>query len=906
MPHKSSRRPALAPVHEPLRADVGYLGDLLGGVLRDQEGDALFAAVEGARLAAIRRRERNEPLDPLREALSGLDVAGAASLVRSFSVYFSLTNLAEQVHRIRRRRDYQIEGAPQPGSLDAVFASFAAADRARVQDVLERLRIVPVLTSHPTEATRRTILKKEQRIARALVDRIEHTRRTPSEDRRITERIRNEIGLIWQTAEQASTRPTVADEVEHVLFFLTEVIYRIVPPFHETLEAAASRCLGGGPEASLPRPVIRFGSWVGGDMDGNPNVGADTLHATLARQRQLILQRYRTEVRRLFEHLSQSEIRVAVSEEVVERGRSYRNRFPDPAKRIPARYEDMPYRTLLWMVWHRLGATAGGTAAGYRGPPELVEDLECIERSLTENRGAGAGRALVRRLLVRVRTFGFHLATLDLRQDAGLHRDVIGRLLGDPEFPHRSLRARTEALEAALAASVKTAGGDDHETVARTLKVFRAIGEAHDRYGEDALGPFIISMAQGPDDVLAVLLLARTAGLARAGVTVPLDVAPLFETVDDLEQGHRTLASMLAHPIYREHLRARGDRQTVMLGYSDSAKISGVGASRWALYRAQELLLHVAKEHGVHLEFFHGRGGTIARGGSKPRAAILAGPPGATRGRLRTTEQGEIINGKFGLRGIAERTLELTAGAVVEATVRGPERNPYPTPWREAMETVAGASRKAWNALVHEDPRFVPYFRSATPVDVIERLAIGSRPASRRSGNGIENLRAIPWVFAWTQNRHILPGWYGLGAGLEAAEDAYGPELLREMAGGWPFFANLLADASMAMGKADLDIASAYADLAGGDVRPLYDEIAAAFRDTRDRILRVREETALLDREPLLQEIIRLRNPYVDPMSLIQVDLLRRWRAAGRDDEALERALFDTVRGIARGLRNTG
>jgi phosphoenolpyruvate carboxylase len=331
-----------------------------------------------------------------------------------------------------------------------------------------------------------------------------------------------------------------------------------------------------------------------------------------------------------------------------------------------------------------------------------------------------------------------------------------------------------------------------------------------------------------------------------------------------------------------------------------------VGASRWALYRAQELLLHVAKEHGVHLEFFHGRGGTIARGGSKPRAAILAGPPGATRGRLRTTEQGEIINGKFGLRGIAERTLELTAGAVVEATVRGPERNPYPTPWREAMETVAGASRKAWNALVHEDPRFVPYFRSATPVDVIERLAIGSRPASRRSGNGIENLRAIPWVFAWTQNRHILPGWYGLGAGLEAAEDAYGPELLREMAGGWPFFANLLADASMAMGKADLDIASAYADLAGGDVRPLYDEIAAAFRDTRDRILRVREETALLDREPLLQEIIRLRNPYVDPMSLIQVDLLRRWRAAGRDDEALERALFDTVRGIARGLRNTG
>ncbi len=388
--------------------------------------------------------------------------------------------------------------------------------------------------------------------------------------------------------------------------------------------------------------------------------------------------------------------------------------------------------------------------------------------------------------------------------------------------------------------------------------------------------------------------------------SVPLDVAPLFETVEDLENAHRTFAAMVENPLYREHLRRRGNEQTVMLGYSDSAKISGVGASRWALYRAQERLVSAAEEAGVRLLLFHGRGGTIARGGSKPREAILAEPPGAVRGRLRTTEQGEIINGKFGLRGIAERTLELTVGAVLESTVREEATPTLPAPWREAMDVLARESAAAWTRLVHDDPRFIPYFESATPIDVIRKLSIGSRPASRRSGGGIDDLRAIPWVFAWTQSRHLLPGWYGLGHGLAAVENTVGLDALRAMAHGWPFFENLLADAEMTLAKADLDIASEYAGLAPDEVRSLFPEIRDAYHASCDGMLRIREENALLDREPVLQQVIRLRNPYVDPMSMIQVDLLRRWRADGSQDDALLGMLFGTVRGIARGLRNTG
>ncbi len=901
------RRPELPPEHDPLRTDVGFLGALLGAILKDQAGDELFHTVEEVRAGTIAWRSGEAGLDPVAERVAGLGLEPARDLVRAFSVYFQLTNLAEQTHRIRRRRAYLADPeSPQPGSLLAVVRSLAdeGLSRGDIRRLLAGLEITPVFTAHPTEATRRTLLQKEQRIARALVDRIQQPERTPHEDRRIVDRLRTEATLIWQTSEQPATRPTVADEVEHVLFYLAEVVYRVVPALDDALRGALDTVYGPSADTDdVPCPVVRFGSWVGGDMDGNPNVGADTVLATLERQRELALEHYRAELRHLFEHLSQTESRAGFDDAVRERVEALEAALPEEAGRIPARYADMPYRRLLWLMWAMVGAA--GDDGGYRGPHELLGDLELLAASLRRHAGSHAGLELVERLRRRVATFGFHLATLDLRQDAELHRGVVAKLLGDDGFADRDAAERAERIRRALE-DPPPLPEDPDDDVARVLEVLRTVAPARERFGEAAVGPHIVSMAHGPDDVLAVLLLARVAGLTDEDGGVPLDVAPLLETVDDLEAAGPILEAMLSDPVYREHLGRRGDRQLVMIGYSDSSKISGIGASRWALYRAQEVLVEKAEAAGVGLTLFHGRGGTVGRGGSKPRAAILAEPCGAVRGRLRVTEQGEIINGKYGLRGIAERTLELMTGAVLEATAHcewdaGPDEE-----WRRAMTTFADASRTAYGELVHDDPDFVPYFRAATPIDVIERMPIGSRPASRRSGGGVENLRAIPWVFSWMQSRHVLPGWYGVGAGLEAAIEAHGRDVLADMAGSWRLFANLLADVSMVLAKADLEIAERYAALAGELGERVFPRLRAAFVQTRETVLTVTGEDDLLEREPLLRQEIALRNPYVDPMSLVQVELLRRWRADDRSDSDLEQALFETVRGIARGLRNTG
>ncbi len=905
-----SDRASFDETDDPLRRDVGMLGALLGEVLRAQGGDELFARVEAARLAAIRHREEGTAARELDAALSGLDAPDANEVARAFSTYFMLTNLAEQLHRIRRRRDYRRNHTAeqhQPGSLAAVMRTLSEAGLTRDQVValIAALEVVPVFTAHPTEATRRTILGKEQRIARRLLERLHRGDLSPREERRAREDLIEEIALVWQTAEQPAARPTVADEVEHVLFYLIEVVYGVMPAFHDELAMALDAGFGPGVGSKPARPTVRFGSWVGGDMDGNPNVGSDTIVATLLRQRDLIVDRYRADLRVLFDSLSQSTSRVSVAPALIERGNAYRALLPAVSEGIPPRYHDMPYRVLLWLMWERLAATSADREGGYPSPGAFLDDLELIADSLRANRGAQAGLAMVERLELRLRTFGFHLATLDLRQDSLVHRTAIATLLGDPGFERSAPSERASLLRAALGDFDAAALQPADEAVHAALEVFRTVAEARRRFGTEAVGPYIISMAQGADDVLAVLFLARAAGLADEDGHVPLDVAPLFETVDDLEGARDTFESMLGDEHYRAHLRKRGDQQLVMLGYSDSSKISGIAASRWALYRAQEELVEVADAAGVHLTLFHGRGGTVGRGGSKPRDGVLAQPSGAVRGRLRVTEQGEIINSKFGLRDIAERTLELTAGAVLECTaVCDVDTAPRPE-WRAAMDTMAAAARASYHALVHEHPDFIEYFRAATPIDVIERLEIGSRPASRRSG-GVENLRAIPWVFSWMQNRHLLPGWYGVGAGLEAAVRDHGEELVVSMTRDWPFFANLIGDVEMVLAKADMEVAARYARLAGEVGARVFPIIRSAFDRTVGLVLSFHREEELLDREPVLARAIRLRNPYVDPMSVLQVELLSRWRAGGRADDELERALFTTVRGIARGLRNTG
>ncbi len=891
----------------PLRRDVGWLGALLGKLLREIAPDGVFETVEAARLAARRRRRLDaDAASELEDLLDGMEPTRALDVVRAFSAYFGVVNTAEQVHRLRRGIDYLRAGDPQPGSLRASACELARRGTTAedVASALSSLLVEPVFTAHPTESVRRTLLRKDQRLARALVERFQGEALDPVALAKIDERIALEIAAAWQTEEQLPERPTVGDEVEHVLFFLSDVLYRIVPAVHEELERALQ--LAFGRPIPVERPVVRFASWVGGDMDGNPNVGATTIRATLSRHLELALRRYREELRGLHEHLSQSTSRVEVDDELLERVHEYAAQLPGDFVTVPKQYADMPYRQLLWLMDARLARKGRADEHGYGPPEEFRADLELIARSLETHHGSRAGLALVQRALRRVDVFGFHLAALDVRQDAEVHRRVVGVVTGDAGYFDRAPEERASHVANALAAGMPTHADADDEETRSTLEVFRALAEARALYGERALGPYVISMAKGPDDALAVLLLARAGGCVDDDGRVPLDVAPLFETVDDLDAGPDVLRALASDPTYAAHIAARGGRQMVMLGYSDSNKDGGIAASRVALDRAQERLVAAAVELGIQLTFFHGRGGSTSRGGSKPRAGILAAPLGALSGHVRATEQGEIIGAKFGLRGIAARTLEVSLGALLERTAGGDPARAATEPQRAIADTLSATSRAAYRALVHDEPDFPALFQGMTPIDVIERLDIGSRPARRREMRGVQDLRAIPWVFAWTQSRAVLPGWFGVGTGLAGAIEAHGLDVVRRAVHDWPFLDTFLADVEMVLAKSDLDIAARYAELAGDVGARLFPTIREEHARALDAILELREANTLLERDPTLQRSIRLRNPYVDPMSFLQVDFLRRWREGGREDRALERVLIQTVRGIARGLRNTG
>lgn len=893
-----------------LRDDVRTLGALVGEVIREQSGEALFQRVETARIAAIRRREGEaEGEAELQAAVGALGPRDVEELVHGFAAYFDVVNLAERIHRIRRRRDYLRAagtegGAPQEGSLEDTLRRLAAAGlgAAEVRRLLEHLVFEPVFTAHPTEATRRTLLEKQQTIGRLLVRRLDPSL-TPAEEQATLARIQEEVTVSWQTEAHRTQRPTVLDELEHVLFFLADVVYRVVPPFYEELADALATVYGpAGAGMPIP-PVLRFGSWVGGDMDGNPNVTADTIRAALARHRALVLERYQRETLELAQRLTQTRSRVDVDDAVVQRADDYAARFPAAFEALPARYRDMPYRVLLRLMAARLSATQRDGTDGYGGgADEFAADLDLVSGSLARHGGVHAGLFGVRRLLRRVETFGFHLATLDVRQSALVHRAVTGRLLGDPGWLERSSEERAARVRRAITAAESPAVAPDGDAE-RTLAVFRAIAECRARYGPRAIGPYIVSMAQGPDDALTVLLLARWAGL-----DAPLDVAPLFETGDDLAAAPQVMAALLADDVYRAHLESRGRRQVVMIGYSDSNKDVGIAASRWALQRAQAALVATLQPAGIDLTIFHGRGGSVSRGGGKITRAVLGAPPGTVRGHLRVTEQGEVISASYGLRGIALRTLEQAVGAVALASALPLPPDERAPRWQAIMDEIASTSRAAYRALVHDDPRFSEFFRLATPIDVIESMPIGSRPPARDAGSAkpLAQLRAIPWVFAWTQSRYVLPGWYGFGIALERAADDHGETVVREMVRDWPFLKALVDDVELVLGTADLGIAARYAKLAGPLEPVFFPTIRAEFERTVSVVLRLKGTTALLDNDPALQRSIRLRNPYVDPMSLLQVELLARWRAAGRPHDDLFGALLATVRGIAQGLQNTG
>ncbi|MCU0754297.1 MAG: phosphoenolpyruvate carboxylase [Xanthomonadales bacterium] len=893
------RNVAFAPTDQPLRDEVSRLGDLIGQMLAEQGGASLLARVEAIRLEAIARRERTgHDTDGLVGLTAGLDPQQADAITRGFSMLLQCVNLAERIHRIRRRRDYERQGAaPQPGSLLATLQALheAGVTLGELMTLLPELKLEPVFTAHPTEAVRRALLEKEQLIASVLIGDLDRTA-TPRERAEADERIRWALTSAWQTAEQSALRPSVADEVQHVCFYLGQVLYRVLPVVHEEFARALEQVYGAAPE--IPA-LLCFGSWVGGDMDGNPNVGAATIRETLDTHRTLVLYLYQNEATELARRLSQSVSRVGVGEAVLARLQHYRELLPEAAAELRPRHLEMPYRCLLLLMVERLKAARAHRApAAYTSAAELIADLDLIADSLRAHHGEHAGLFVLQRFRRRIAAFGFHLAALDVRQDSRVHRHALEQLCARP-FAEIDLAALCR--EAPL---YDRAALDD--STRRVLDVYVTLAAMRRSHGAAALGLCIVSMTRSAEDVLAVLALARAAGLTEAG-QVPLDVAPLFETVDDLRAAPTILDALCRDPLYRLHLEARG-AQHLMLGYSDSSKDGGLMASRFAVQRAQVELLEVAERHGVRVRFFHGRGGSVSRGGGKTERAVIAAPRGSIRGQLRLTEQGEVIHRSYGLRAIALRNLEQMGGAVLRATLKPRPPEPREAIWREAVAQMAEASATSYRALVHESPSFVDYFRQATPIDVIERMTLGSRPPKRTQGKpGIDSLRAIPWVFAWSQTRLNLSGWYGVGSGLAEGIARVGLERLQEMAEEWAFFGMLLDDVEMVLAKSDLDIARRYSELASPELHQhFFAQFEAEFQRCCELIARVKRSTALLDADPRLRRSIRLRNPYVDPISLIQVDLLRRWREAGRPEGALFAALVGTVNGVSAGVQNTG
>ena len=888
-----------------LREDVHRLGELVGELVREQGGEALFDLVETARRAAIAHREGDaEAQRELTGVLAALAPSTARDFIRAFSTYFQMVNMAEKVHRIRRRRAYLRDSStPQPFGFVDILQRLRA-DGATIDDVeavIAKLLLEPVFTAQATDITRRTLLRKEQSIAGHLLEMMDPYM-TPQELEATLGQIRLEMTTGWQTAEwplEGGIR--LRDQAEHVLFFLTDVLYRMIPPFYESLESALETAFPeAGTRVRLPI-MVRFGTWVGGDMDGNPNVTAKSMRASLARHRALALDLYYQECQELARHLSQSQTRVGVSEALERQSRLYAGHFPEVANTVPVRHRQMPYRCFLRLVGARLQATYDDAAFPYESPEEFIADVEIIADSLRANKGRNAGLFAVQRLLRRAQTFGFHVATLDVRQNALVHRRVIGEALQEDSWLELTSDDRTQRLEEALERRESPLGALSSEG-RRTLAVFQTIAHCRRKYGRDSIGPYIVSMAHGPDDVLSVLLLAKWGHLGPKGEAVPLDIAPLFETVEDLERAPEIMEQLLADERYRDHLRGRGDRQVIMIGYSDSHKDGGIAAARWSLQKAQQALVEMMRRHRVELTLFHGRGGTISRSGGSLHEAVLAAPNGTVAGHLRMTEAGEVINAKYGLRGIAMRSLEQTLSAVMLVTARPPRPEPQAERWHAVMEDIASASRGAYQMLVYESSEFMEYFRAATPIDVIERIGASEHDLPTESADP----RAAQWVFAWTQNRCLLPSWFGVGTGLTRAIDRYGEDALVEMFEQWHFFRVLVSDVGAALAKADLEIAELYSRLAGNLHDTFFPAIKAEYESCVELVLRLSRQSELLEASRTLRRAIRLRNPYVDPMSFLQVDLLRRWRGAGRDDDSTLQALTACLSGIAHAMQSTG
>jgi phosphoenolpyruvate carboxylase len=909
-----------------LSEQVHLLGDLLGETIVEQEGRPLFDLVEEVRGLAKAHRAGDEGAgERLLRRVEALPLAESRGVVKAFATYFKLVNAAEEQERVRvlrrREREAHAAGSSATETIGAAVVELreSGVTAEEMQSLLDRLLIMPVFTAHPTEAKRRTILTKLARIADVL-RRLDLGSPSPEEERAAHEVLREELVSLWQTEETRAYKPDVMDEVRNGLYYFETTLHDLAPEIVASLERAVAAHYPG---LRVPLTFLRFGSWIGGDRDGNPFVSAAVTEEALRAHHDLALRLLRRGIERLHGHLSTTERR-GVSAELEESLKSDAALFPDDAKRAEERYRGQPYRRKLLYVYRKLGATVEASSrpwradhrlrpGAYASAAELLEDLYVLQRSLRAHRGERLAGGRLGTLVRQAEIFGFHLASLDVREHAARHASAVGEVLvrygiapgyaaaGEEE------RARTLTAEILAGRPFTPHRLDFSPATNETIGLLRLVRRAHDRVGPAAVETCVVSMTRGPSDLLAVLLMARD-----AGVSDRLDVVPLFETVADLHKAPETMERLFENPAYARHLAARGTAQTIMVGYSDSSKDGGYLTAHWELHLAQRALAGACRRHGVALTLFHGRGGTVGRGGGPTNRAILAQPPESVGGRLRLTEQGESVTNRYANPALARRHLEQLVHAVLVASGRRASSSPsWGGAGERAMNDLAPLAERAYRGLVHESPSLVRYLRAATPLDEIERLNIGSRPARRGPAAGLADLRAIPWVFAWTQSRVTLPGWYGLGSALTAwaGGDDSRWALLGTMYREWPFFKTLVDNAQLALRAADMLIAAVYATLADpADREAVFPRIRDECRRTETAIARLTGQRELLDEAPWLQRSIRVRNPYIDPMNYVQVALLRRLRANPGDAEAEEMrdAVRLSVNGIAAGLRSTG
>lgn len=907
---------------QPLRDDVRWLGELLGRTIREQAGVALYEREE--ELRHLSKRYRAEPTPENEAAIVSvvrmLDLSEALGITRAFGIYFGLVNAAEQHHRVRRRLELMQDptAPPQPGSFLATLHGLRAA-KVSPEDLrraLEQVRLGLVVTAHPTEPYRKTVLSKWMRLGHLLYDR-DACRQTPAELEQIDAAVLSELTTLWQTDEIRERRPTVADELTSALVYFRATLIDAVPELHRALRRALAEVYPG---ETFPLPtLVRMGTWIGGDRDGNPFVTHDVTWQTLERLRSEIVHTYARALDGLWTRYSISDRQVGICSPLHEAIEALGTLFPERLLEVRTRNAHEPYRQLFTLMRDRLMATlAGDDVRRYPDARALASDLSLVDRCLREHGlGLVADQELAK-LRRQVDAFGFALASLDVRQNSKVHGAALDVMLREAglcdDYAQRNEAGRQEALGRYFATSRPLLWQDYPlpPEVAEARQTAMTLAHAVREFGPEAFDAFIVSMTEAPSDLLEVLALLQDAGIFRrrpdGTAECAIDLVPLFETIPDLRAAPEVFHTLLLNPTYRAALRARGDVQEIMIGYSDSNKDGGFLTSNWELYQAQRALARIAREHGIRLRLFHGRGGSISRGGGPTHRAILAQPPGTVQGDLKITEQGEVLGWKYSQPVLADRNLEQMVTATLEATVYYPELE-VADPERDAMfSDLSQMAYEAYRALVFDDPGFVRFFREVTPIAEIEQLKIGSRPPRRSKEFGVESLRAIPWVFSWIQNRCLLPGWYAVGTALEGFCDRHagGLEILRRWYREWSFFEALVDNLEVSLSKADLGIARLYAGLSGGAGPRIFKTLETEYERTRHMVLSISEQHELLDHMPVLARSIRLRNPYVDPLNHLQVELLRRKRAGEGPDELLDQALALTITGIAAGLRNTG